>query len=64
MEGLPVKLLFPPTVLLVAVTLIMGLWPALLYDYAYATAQQLMDPLQYIDAVRQVGLSAVTGGAG
>ena len=42
----------------------MGLWPALLYDYAYVTAQQLMDPLQYIDAVRQVGLSAVTGGAG
>ena len=67
-EGLPVKLLFPPTVLLVAVTLIMGLWPALLYDYAYVTAQQLMDPLQYIDAVRQAGLSAsqlsFTGGAG
>ena len=36
-EGLPVKLLFPPTVLLVAVTLIMGLWPALLYDYGGGT---------------------------
>lgn len=63
-EGLPVKLLFPPTILLVAVTLVMGLWPALLYDYAYVTAQQLMDPWQYIDAVRQAGLSAFTGGAG
>ena len=56
-EALPVKALFPPTILLVAVTLVMGFWPSLLYDYSYVAAQQLMDPFQYIDAVRQAGLS-------
>ena len=63
-DSLPVRNMVPPTVLLVAITLVMGFWPSFLYDYSYVAAEQLMNPLQYIDAVRQAGLATVNATLG
>jgi multicomponent Na+:H+ antiporter subunit D len=45
----------PPVVALAAITVVVGLFAGPVFEFAEATADELLDPSRYVDAVLKKG---------